>query len=156
MEAKALSLDGNTAAQLSRMEWVDALKGMGILFIVISHVLGSPYLFHVPLFFLLSGFLYRPAPAGYYLRHSALRLMAPYVIYMTVISLPWLRGYIEYGKEFDWLNLFVGGSCLPYECCPLWFIPVLWISLNIVNLMHRRRMCLFGVCPVSYFCAVVL
>ena len=48
-----------------RVTWVDTAKGWGMLAIILSHVMtGHPvsrwlYTFHVPLFFFLSGFLFR-------------------------------------------------------------------------------------------------
>ena len=48
-----------------RIAWADMAKGYGILAIMVSHVFtGHPvsqwlFTFHVPLFFFLSGFLFR-------------------------------------------------------------------------------------------------
>ena len=47
-----------------RLDWIDVAKGLGILMVLYGHSYGPHnryiYLFHMPLFFLLSGFLYNP------------------------------------------------------------------------------------------------
>ena len=52
--------------QNSRIDWIDVFKGWGIMLIVVGH-LPVPFFFrewifsfHVPLFFFISGFLYKP------------------------------------------------------------------------------------------------
>lgn len=55
-----------------RIEWIDIAKGTAILAVVIGHTLG-PYngqffgslifAFHMPIFFMLSGYLYHSRPA---------------------------------------------------------------------------------------------
>ena len=48
---------------MSRAEWIDACRGAGILIVVLGHC-NPPfnkliYSFHMPLFFILSGYLYK-------------------------------------------------------------------------------------------------
>lgn len=48
---------------LNRMSWIDWMKAWGMYFIVLGHFfsIGSAYVyvFNVPLFFIVSGFLYK-------------------------------------------------------------------------------------------------
>ena len=47
-----------------RVDWVDIAKGIGILLVVYGHAMGPGmkyvYLFHLPLFMMLSGYVYNP------------------------------------------------------------------------------------------------
>ena len=50
----------------TRIDWIDSLKGFGMLLVVLSHTAIDHdtnrilYAFHMPLFFLISGFLFSP------------------------------------------------------------------------------------------------
>jgi len=52
------------AQERGRQEWLDVLKGFGILFVVLGHALADGglktyiYAFHMPLFFFVSGYLF--------------------------------------------------------------------------------------------------
>lgn len=68
-----------------RIAWADMAKGYGILAIMVSHVFtGHPvsqwlFTFHVPLFFFLSGFLFREGkPLGSFLKGKVRRMLVPY------------------------------------------------------------------------------
>lgn len=53
---------------LRRLSWLDILKGIGIILVVIGHIYLNPtvrdwlYSFHMPLFFLAAGLLYKEKP----------------------------------------------------------------------------------------------
>lgn len=78
-------------------EWIDMLKGWGILFIVIGHIVGSLvhltdgalqsgcvlvykyiYSFHVPLFFFIAGLTFKPYPLRSFWVKKWNRLLLPY------------------------------------------------------------------------------
>lgn len=68
-----------------RVTWVDTAKGWGMLAIILSHVMtGHPvsrwlYTFHVPLFFFLSGFLFRAdRPWADFWKGKLQKLLLPY------------------------------------------------------------------------------
>ena len=90
-----------------REAWVDAAKGIAILFVVLGHVVSSyhnsgllkdatvfgfvytfVYSFHMPLFFVLSGYLAAKAPAGgsalQRIGYKVLSLGVPYVVFSVV------------------------------------------------------------------------
>ena len=73
-----------------RINWVDALKGFGIILVVIGHA-GCPnwlvrwiYIFHMPLFFLLSGLMAKESEylrGGQWIKRKTRSLLWPYLIF---------------------------------------------------------------------------
>ena len=71
-----------------RIEWIDIARGIAILFVIIGHSLGNYfssyfanliYVFHMPIFFVLSGYLYRRKNKKNFLHSSFFNLIMPYV-----------------------------------------------------------------------------
>jgi fucose 4-O-acetylase-like acetyltransferase len=125
-----------------RIEFLDAAKGIGILFVVLGHnhikmeypvIYQVVYSFHMPFFFLLSGMFFK---TDYGLPELARRrfssLLKPFIAYMVIvytasifftkIDLPTI--FLRIGKA-----LYAGPSTL--EWIPLWFLPHLFL----VNLL---------------------
>lgn len=78
-----------------RLAWVDVARGYGILAIMISHLLtGYPlakwlFTFHVPLFFFLSGYVFRDGKNWKpFLKGKCQRLLVPYFAMGVCILLP--------------------------------------------------------------------
>lgn len=93
----------------ARLRWADILKGIAILFVLLGHTPGTPvalknliYSFHMPLFFVLSGFLARPESFdrafGAFLRGNVRRLVVPYFLF-SVVSYPIWVASVAFGKE---------------------------------------------------------
>ena len=74
-----------TSAQKKiRWEWMDIAKGFGIIFVVYGHSLGPKfryvYLFHLPLFMILSGYTYNEKDSFLvYLKKKILNIYVPFV-----------------------------------------------------------------------------
>lgn len=142
-----------------RIEWLDSLKGFAIFLVVVGHVIlgymhagifidhqwslqfvyDVIYSFHMPLFFIISGFLYKLTWRQKDIRlaksisNKVLNMVLMYVLFSVVF---WIFKYIaaEYGNiqmsdQFilmDLLYIFI--SPLAY----LWFLYVLiWLFLTI-------------------------
>ncbi len=125
-----------------RIEYLDAAKGIGILFVILGHnhiklefpaIYQVVYSFHMPFFFLLSGIFFR---TDYGLIELARRrfnsLLRPFIAYMVIvysgaifftkIDLPTIFGRILKA-------LYAGPNTL--EWIALWFLPHLFL----VNLL---------------------
>ena len=70
-----------------RINYIDMAKGYGILAVLIGHLVQSSilgtfvYSFHLPLFFFISGFLFRPEESfGNFLKHKARSILLPYFV----------------------------------------------------------------------------
>ena len=117
-----------------RFAWVDTAKGWGMLAIIVSHVMtGHPisrwlYTFHVPLFFFLSGFLFRgEKPWGAFLKGKVRRMVIPYF----VLAVPIVLGEAAFygGRRGFWEQ--VGemslGVLLQRRMWPIWFLACLFL-----------------------------
>ena len=127
----------------NRLLWIDAAKGIGMLAIVLGHVLRGEgllstavYTFHVPLFFLISGFLYRPERGWRRnLSQSAKKLLIPYLFWGAVsIGIYGVLGRFAadaLGESQDY-TLYEQCIWLLYGYCfanaPLWFLPCLFVA----------------------------
>ena len=104
-----------------RIVWLDSLKGLGIFLVIFGHLLPASvltqyvYAFHVPLFFVVSGYLFDRRRYGF--RQLVLRrlrtLIVPYFVFATVSFLFWfvvVRGLSVGGRalEANPLKPFVG------------------------------------------------
>jgi len=122
----------------TRIGYLDAAKGIGILFVVLGHnhikleyplVYQVVYSFHMPFFFLLSGMFFK-AEGGFLdlVRRRFNSLLRPFIAYMVIIysgsiffskvDLPTIFGRIL--KAF-----YAGPNTL--EWVPLWFLPHLFL-----------------------------
>jgi acyltransferase len=119
-----------------RVEWIDASKGIGIFLVIIGHTMidsglrGEIYAFHMPLFFLISGFLFsikKYSKFQEFLAAKAKSLLIPYLSF-AFISLLLLRillhQSIDFGHFFKELVLSRRNSI--YFDDPLWFLTSLF------------------------------
>ena len=110
----------------------DIAKGIGIVLVVIGHYIpdNAPswyigfvsfvYHFHMPLFFMLSGYCFNIAKHPQLLPFAVSRvwtLLVPCVLY-TVVSLVVSPEYICEGRYYELKTLLPGA---------LWFLPILFI-----------------------------
>ncbi|HEX3046184.1 MAG TPA: acyltransferase family protein [Bacillota bacterium] len=72
-----------------KYNFIDLLKGIGIFLVVWGHTMFPRsvliYSFHMPLFFFISGFLYKNKPLKDFLRSKIIRLYVPYIVF-TILS----------------------------------------------------------------------
>lgn len=74
-----------------RETYIDIAKGIGIILVVIGHLHGINhiihdffYLFHMPLFFIISGYLYNHnniIPLKTFIKHKIKRLIIPFLFF---------------------------------------------------------------------------
>ena len=117
-----------------RVAWADMAKGYGILAIMVSHVWTGHTLslwlftFHVPLFFFLSGFLFRGGkPFGVFLKGKLRRMVVPYF----ALALPIVAAEAAMsGKRADFWQRFAslaGQVVLQRRLWPIWFLACLFL-----------------------------
>lgn len=128
--------------------WVNTLKGMAILLVVIGHSANETitdfiYCFHMPQFFMLSGFLFSPKPMRPYLKKSFGRLIIPYMAFLAMIALPRMVFLIIHDDMAALRTLIYdmlyGGCLLQGSFGVFWFITVLWFALNFFNVIQNLK-----------------
>ncbi len=145
----------NDGARVSKLEWIDFLKGAGIILVVYGHVAIIPperdisafvryiYLFHMPLFFVISGYLFKAAPLHDFAIKRVKTLIIPYASFLilltAIIDLTHLaRGdwtLIDYGMSI--VRLILGGTFLHLEIGVFWFLTALFfVQIIYCKLFH--------------------
>lgn len=139
----------------NRIQWIDAAKGLGIILIVIGHIysVAEPsafyvfiYAFHVPLFFFLSGWTFKPGSEpfqGFFLK-KARTLLVPYFCYAMLGFLFYLAGFLaarqmhlqieqfNYGLLPPLIGVFYGSLGDGHLVnTPVWFVIALFCTVII-------------------------
>ena len=146
-----------------RIEWVDIAKGICLIAVILGHmgnvVFNFVYSFHLPTFFMLSGYTLRKSDITYdYLKKKFCRLMIPYfitcvaVVGMDVInsmveecdvSICTITNIIYCGivKTFfgAGVSLNFGSIELGMGIGAIWFLPALFFALIFTQLILRLQ-----------------
>lgn len=132
---------------------IDIAKGIGILLVIIGHgaipswskdAISS---FHMPLFFILSGYFFRNENPLTRVQKDAKRLLLPYVVTMTVITLYTLvvhqlfkhDGWYYFTNSL-WFWIFPTGA--PgglYFSGPIWFLFALFWTKSTFNIIEKNH-----------------
>lgn len=121
-----------------RLEWLDILKGIGIVSVVLGHVLGWRYVysFHIPLFFFISGYVFHDRGNELaWIKRCSIRYLLPYCSFLLSTS---VFSLCVYGKRLSTYKLFYGGGELQGIYGTFWFITVLFLALILLNFVVRR------------------
>lgn len=142
-----------------RKPWIDNLYAIGLILVVLGHshpsdwssfsgtgferLINFLYIFHMPLFFYIAGFLFwnsdRITRLGYrrWLKEKIIRLLTPYVILSVLAMLP--KYYIEH-NGFAGLNLtyLMQAVFVPRIGVwgHFWFLPVLLLMYVAAGALH--------------------
>ncbi|ARS51717.1 acyltransferase family protein [Kushneria konosiri] len=131
---------------VKKLEWINILKGLGIMMVVYAHMTSGFvrdffFLFHMPLFFIIAGYLFRPnVDLGAYLRRKSLHLLVPYGFFMALLYAPTL--YQALGNETSLssalMAMVLGGRDLISNLSPFWFVTCFWATQQLVNVLLTR------------------
>lgn len=141
-----------------RIVLVDQAKALGIVLVVVGHVVVFPrwllepiFLFHMPLFFFVSGALHGESRLGMktatYARDLTHRLLVPYGFFFGIAYVFWLATR-DLGsrsakfREVGWhepLLAFISGGAMDLVVNPvLWFLPCLALTAATFQFLRRR------------------
>lgn len=135
-----------------RLNWIDAFKGLAMILIVLGHSLrlgvvhNFVYYFHVPAFFLIAGVVAREKAFN---KAFALgqfkRLMIPYYVFgiISIAIYAILGSFAANSLGVQSVNdvteniicLLYGHSALSFNA-PLWFLPALFVTNILYQLLH--------------------
>jgi fucose 4-O-acetylase-like acetyltransferase len=122
------------AARDCRLLTIDVARGIGILLVVIGHnalfrdsahaLYEAIYLFHMPLFFFVSGVTFRLTSAGEAVRKRARALLVPYFL-MSAVAVAAQAG--DGARLLEELRGVLYGTGQTIRFVPLWFLPCLFL-----------------------------
>lgn len=136
-----------------RDDTFDVMKGIGIIAMIIGHcqvprIIGDViFAWHMPLFFIISGYFYKPSPIKEYTKKNFRALVVPYLITATLMFLfSSLKFYFD--EEADIIHPFIGifvasGSTgLPmlgdYFVGAIWFLLAMFWCRVIYNIISEK------------------
>lgn len=147
-----------------RIEWIDIAKGIAILFVIVGHSLGAYgggfitnviFAFHMPIFFILSGYLYHPKNVNKNIKDGTFNLLFPYLFTSLLILI--VSMFALKIKNFSVLNPFYtsikqatisiiyGAGSVPVnpfhfaikQVGALWFLIAMFFSIQIFNIIMK-------------------
>lgn len=140
---------------MKRIEWLDYAKGIGIILVIYGHTyvpdLFNVWLcsFHMPLFFILSGFTF-PSYQRYdskdFLLKKVKSLVIPYVVFVSCLVLWKLIQIIIFGGSIGSVIKAIIGIFIQIRTTSYgpgaWFLPTLFIAeiivYHIINIFHNK------------------
>lgn len=134
-----------------RVDWVDTLKFIGILSVILGHINfplnGFIYTWHMQLFFMVSGFFIKfETSFKDFVVKNFKRLMIPYFIFSIIgLFMEMLKRYLLHREALDYVHEIKGifidmdfaGLCNTYAFV-LWFLPALFFSRVFLYLIKNN------------------
>ena len=140
-----------------RIEWIDALRGLGMIFVIVGHmtvpdlVHRLAYSFHMPLFFAISGFLYKNQFSQNWFLRKVDSLMAIYFIWSGIM----LSIFLYIGRYQLWggLKLLVSGNGIGVTW---FFVCLFFVEIFGAFIVNKTRWMTNTLCSVITICIVAL
>lgn len=117
-----------------RIEWIDMAKGYGILLVIYGHIdeFGTIgrwiYSFHVPLFFLLSGYVFN-SDGGWkqFLKKKCRTILVPYFAYgIPILAVRFIKTYLQESLNASSVWKIMEMFLLQKRLTTLWFLTCLF------------------------------
>lgn len=136
---------------------IDIAKGLAIWAVVAGHLIPKGiliwkiiYIFHIPFFFMVSGYFHQVEPGEIkYLKKKIISFLVPYLTYLLIFSLPsiFLSIYnLIQSPSYDSISSFLkylfkliyGGQALGGDIAVFWFITCLFLTGQVFNFISLR------------------
>ncbi|THB73094.1 MAG: hypothetical protein D6B28_04355 [Gammaproteobacteria bacterium] len=146
---------GESVCIMKRIEWIDNAKVLGIFFVVLGHsgcskwMVDYIYSFHMPLFFFLSGVIFKNLNLTTisYLKKLSASLLVPYLFFSLVSYLFWVFIGRKFGADAGLdISIFkpiigifysVGKDGWMIHNTPLWFLTCLFVTSTAYFLIDK-------------------
>lgn len=136
----------NRVSRAERLSWLDVLKGIGIILVAIGHIYSNRtvfnwlYSFHMPLFFLAAGWVYKEKPILTDIKRRIQTIVVPYFSFGLMVLLYWQvieRRFRDTDKSFmdSLLGLFSGCYDNLDFNVHLWFLPCFFVTVVLFNIL---------------------
>lgn len=134
--------------QKVRLAWLDIMKGIGIILVVMGHVYSNKmifnwlYSFHMPLFFIAAGWLYKKKEISVDVKRRLKTIIIPYYAFGLLILLYWQffeRRFRDSDLSFvrSLRGLLLGQySYLDFNV-HLWFLPCFFVIVVLYNILFN-------------------
>ena len=133
-------------SRAERLSWLDVLRGIGISFVVIGHVYSNRtvfnwlYSFHMPLFFLAAGWVYKEKSVLTDIKRRIQTIVVPYFSFGLLVLLYWQvieRRFRDSDMSFmdSLLGLFSGCYDNLDFNVHLWFLPCFFVTVVFFNIL---------------------
>lgn len=145
-----------------KIEWIDAYRGLGIILVVLGHCIPPfnkiIYGFHMPLFLIISGYLWHNENIGCAVKKYLKKYIVPYfilcfinlVLCCTMEAL--LYGNTNVCRYLIGILYSKGNTIWMPNCSPLWYLTSLFVSLVLWQCIYKcnkfLRILLIGICFV--------
>lgn len=132
----------------NRIEWIDIAKGIGIILVIAGHCFSLRYsyplyAFHMPLFFFLSGMLFKDKKEGFvvFLKTKTKSLMRPWLIilfisFLVCLAIPQWRNEITLSAVLS--DLYTANTNV-FQNSSLWYLVCFYFMLLIFFLVNKIK-----------------
>ena len=129
-----------------RLSWLDTLKGIGIILVAIGHIYSNRtvfnwlYSFHMPLFFLAAGWVYKKRPIITDIMRRLQTIVVPYFLFGLLGLLYWqvIERRFRY-SDMSFMDSLIGLFSGCYDNLDfnvhLWFLPCFFVTVVLFNIL---------------------
>lgn len=143
-----------------RLEWIDIAKGIGIIGIILIHLcqveipwIRTFFLFLLPLFFFLSGYLYKKnIPICDFIIRKALSLLIPYFAVFFLLAPFLIPDFGIYPiKLYIWGGIRINNQILNPTFVPMWFLTTFFLTQVIYHILNT----MFKLKHLHWLCLII-
>lgn len=141
-------MGNNLMSRTERIPWLDVLKGIGIILVAVGHIYSNKivfdwiYSFHMPLFFITGGLVYREKTISEDIKRRVWNIVIPYLSLGFLILIYWQLIERRFrNSDMSFTDSFLGLLSGSYDNLDfnvhLWFLPCFFITAVLFNIFVK-------------------